>query len=99
MKPRKQLHESQEIAAQLGRGMPLLERVHGPPHAPEVGLEEMRREELVDALGTERPLAEREEPRKLESIALLEAELRHVDDVVLAIDEARPGVPDVRGAE
>ena len=86
------LDKPQEIAPQLRRGVPSLERERRPPHAPEAGREEVLAEQLVDPARPERSLAQGEQAHDLEPVDGGEPVLRGVDDAVLAVDEARPSV-------
>ena len=86
---RQLLHEAQDVALELDRAVPVLEGEGGPPHGPEVRLEEVLGEEVVDPACADQALRERDQPRHLGAIARVEAKIRGVKDAALAIDQAR----------
>jgi len=82
------LHEAQEVAAQLGRAVPLLEGEGGAPHAPEVGVEEVLTQQLVDAARAQVLVIERQQAQQLDAVGRVEAVLAGVGDAVLGVDQA-----------
>ncbi len=79
------MDEAVHVELHLEGGVPVLEREHRAPVAPEVGMQQVVREDLLNRLALERLVAHHQEVRKLHRILLAEVELA----VVVALATVR----------
>ena len=70
--------------------MPVLEGEGRTPHGPEVGLEEVRRETVLNAKRMQQPFWRGQQSHDLQPVMEVETQIGSVEDTALPVDQ--PGV-------
>ena len=90
------VEEAQQVAPELGGAVPVLKAKRRLPQAPERAFEQVPRKHVLHPLGADLALGHRHQAQDFGPVARRQAQPRGVEDLVVAIDEAGPGVQRMR---
>ena len=82
------LQETQQVALEFDRTVPVLEGERGLPECPEVGREEMRGEAGLDPFAVKVTFGSDQKAREFQPVAHLQAQIAGIDDLALTVDES-----------